>query len=75
MNNTFIGIWNQRVEKHEEVYVLGDFAFWYTGAQSIEDMFSELHGQKHLVVGNHDQQNRRVLKLPWITQSELKYVS
>ena len=57
MDNALIYLWNSRVTKNDQVYILGDFAFrnekpfsWY---------LKQLAGQKHLVVGNHD---RKMLK-------------
>lgn len=57
MDKVLIYLWNSRVTKNDQVYILGDFAFhnekpysWY---------LSQLKGQKHLIVGNHD---RKLLK-------------
>ena len=53
MDNALIYLWNSRVTKNDQVYILGDFAFrnekpfsWY---------LKRLAGQKHLIVGNHDK--------------------
>ena len=53
MDNILIELWNSRVTKNDQVYILGDFAFrnekpysWY---------LRQLKGQKHLIVGNHDK--------------------
>lgn len=52
MDRVLIWLWNSRVTKRDQVYILGDFAFrnekpcsWY---------LKQLAGQKHLIVGNHD---------------------
>ncbi len=52
MDAVLIEVWNGRVAKNDEVYILGDFAFrnekqysWY---------LKQLRGKKHLIVGNHD---------------------
>ena len=57
MDTVMIELWNSRVDKNDQVYILGDFAFhnekpysWY---------LEQLKGQKHLIVGNHD---RKLLK-------------
>lgn len=57
MDAVMIELWNSRVTKNDQVYILGDFAFhnekpysWY---------LKQLRGQKHLIVGNHD---RKLLK-------------
>lgn len=53
MDAVLIQLWNSRVTKNDQVYILGDFAFhnkkpysWY---------LKQLRGQKHLVIGNHDK--------------------
>lgn len=53
MDNIMIELWNDRVSKNDQVYILGDFAFhnekpysWY---------LRQLKGQKHLIVGSHDK--------------------
>lgn len=75
MNQALIDNWNARVENYyDPVYVLGDFAFWYKDAQSLDEIFYQLKGEKHLVVGNHDNQNSKVLKLPWKTLTDLTTV-
>jgi calcineurin-like phosphoesterase family protein len=38
------------------------------------DIFKQLKGHKHLVVGNHDEQNKAVLKLPWESISWYKKI-
>lgn len=57
MDRILIENWNSRVTKNDHVYILGDIALhnekpysWY---------LSQLQGQKHLIVGNHD---RKLLK-------------
>lgn len=52
MDRVLIENWNSRITKNDQVYILGDVAFhnekpysWY---------LSQLKGQKHLIVGNHD---------------------
>lgn len=53
MDNIMIQLWNNRVTKNDQVYIIGDFAFrnekpysWY---------LQQLKGQKHLLTGNHDK--------------------
>src|SRR5437588_711949 len=65
MNRALIGRWNQAVGPTDDIYLLGDFAFADKRGEPITDIFTLLGGRKHLVVGNHDEQNRAVLKLPW----------
>lgn len=50
MNRALVQRWNERVNKEDEVYVLGDF-----GADGQEALFlGQLNGKKFLVKGNHD---------------------
>lgn len=59
MDQCLMEYWNQRVQKKDEVYIIGDFCFrsnkdpvWY---------LQRLKGKKYLVVGNHDE---KTLKYP-----------
>jgi calcineurin-like phosphoesterase family protein len=54
--------WNQCIAPDDEVYFLGDFAF-YKEKESARRLLSTLHGRKYLIVGNHD--NRKT-KSKWI---------
>ena len=72
MNHDLIERWNFTVGKKDEVYVLGDFGYhWLDAPHSIGHIFHSLHGKKHLIIGNHDEQNPKVLQLPWTSQSYL----
>lgn len=56
MDEALIDNWNACVTKNDTVYILGDF-IW----KSEDDYISytkRLHGQKILIVGNHDHINR-----------------
>lgn len=53
MDKTLIKLWNERVQKNDDVYILGDFCYrsdnepsWY---------LKQLKGKKHLILGNHDK--------------------
>jgi len=53
MDKTLIALWNGRVQKDDEVYIVGDFCFksgkdpkWY---------LDQLNGIKYLIPGNHDE--------------------
>lgn len=53
-----------RVNRDDDLWIIGDFAFASTEARSkIEARFQALPGRKHLVVGNHDRKWSRAL--PW----------
>ena len=51
MNSDFIRRWNKKVKNNDTVYVLGDMFFRCDYAEKI---LTELNGEKHLLVGNHD---------------------
>lgn len=74
MNQSLIDKWNAVVGTYDEVFVLGDFAFWYKDAQPLDEIFHSLKGNKHLIIGNHDEQNKKVLQLPWDTQRHIGHV-
>lgn len=75
MNEAIIEAWNSTVPRRADIYVLGDFGFDQRGdrhtTQELGALFDRLEGNKHLVIGNHDEANPAVLKLPWKTQSHL----
>lgn len=52
MDEKLIQWWNAAVSEHDEVYIVGDFA--YRNKQPEEWYLNRLHGSKHLVIGNHD---------------------
>lgn len=58
MNTELVQRWNAVVQPGDSIWALGDFA-WYGS----EDVFHQLRGEKHLIVGNHD--TKRTLKMPW----------
>lgn len=59
MEQVLVSNWNSRVEKNDEVYVLGDM-FWYN--QEAPRILSELKGRKYLILGNHDRVNAEMAK-------------
>jgi calcineurin-like phosphoesterase family protein len=67
MAEAIIERWNATVGRGDEVWLLGDFSF-----ETPEDKartFHRLHGRKHLIVGNHD--NNATKRLPWTSVGEL----
>ena len=52
MNETIVKNWNNRVGKHDVVFMLGDFAL--CGRDRIIELGNRLHGRKTLILGNHD---------------------
>lgn len=66
MNEDLIARWNAVVlQERDVVYLLGDFAFVHRDAEDLGEIFWKLRGKKHLIVGNHDEKNPQVLRLPW----------
>lgn len=66
MNEGLIDRWNAKVGPRDDIWHLGDFAFIHPDGIPIDELFARLNGRKHLVVGNHDEKNSRVMKLPWV---------
>lgn len=54
MDYTLIRLWNSRVQRDDEVYIIGDFA--YRNEKPPEWYLRQLKGKKHLIIGNHDGQ-------------------
>jgi calcineurin-like phosphoesterase family protein len=71
MNDAMIDAWNNVVGRKDRVFVLGDFGMDNRYGTDIEHIFKSLHGEKHLVIGNHDEQNKRILTFPWATQTQI----
>lgn len=59
MKETIISNWNSRVEKNDEVYILGDM-FWHN--EEAPEILSKLKGRKYLILGNHDRVNSSMEK-------------
>lgn len=60
---------NERVEKQDLLYIVGDLAV-SSDAEYVRHLFNETNGRKILVIGNHDLDNKgrvnRFLRdLPW----------
>lgn len=48
-----INLWNTTINKHDVVYILGDFCLG--NKETTEKILQKLHGVKHLIRGNHDR--------------------
>lgn len=57
MNEAMIENWNRVVDKHDKVYILGDFVFG--NKEYIEGLIKRLNGYKILIMGNHDIRIRK----------------
>lgn len=53
MEYDMIGRWNDKVNKNDIVYILGDFC-WSNNSDAWEYLLEELNGHKTLIRGNHD---------------------
>ena len=51
MDRCLIDNWNRRVRPEDTVYILGDLMF---ACKDPAAYLTQLAGQKHLIVGNHD---------------------
>lgn len=52
MDNALIKLWNSRVSRDDQVYIIGDFC--YRNEKAAEWYLRQLKGHKHLIIGNHD---------------------
>lgn len=52
MDKAYIEIWNKKVGRGDEVYILGDLSF-YKGKETAK-ILKQLNGMKFLIRGNHD---------------------
>ena len=72
-----IAAWNDTVAPGDTIYHLGDFAY-RTHSKRIRQIFDRLHGEKHLILGNHDHKYgatpHPTQALPWASQSQLTEV-
>lgn len=54
MEHVMIKLWNERVQKDDDVYIVGDFC--YRSDKEPEYYLRKLRGNKHLIIGNHDEE-------------------
>lgn len=74
MNESMVERWNLVVKPQDTIYLLGDFGFSHSKLEPLGAIFGRLHGHKHLIIGNHDEKNHEVLKLPWESQKHIRVV-
>ena len=53
MDQTIIERWNRKVQEDDHVYIVGDVAF--QNICPVEDYLKQLKGQKHPILGSHEQ--------------------
>lgn len=68
-----IDMWNRLVQKHDIVYIVGDFVI--SNKEETKKVLEKLNGKKYLILGNHDSSSRKGLEnyFEWI--GEMKEVS
>lgn len=57
-DDALVELWNSLIGKKDAVYIVGDFSFGnkiYT-----EKLLQRLHGEKHLILGNHDKSAQKL---------------
>lgn len=77
MNEVLIENWNSVIKPKDIVWHLGDFGFsgsHKNNAHKLSDIYYQLHGQKHLILGNHDEKNTDVLNLNWSSVSHYEFI-
>lgn len=62
MHAELVGQWNAAIALDDEVYHLGDFAFYKKDPDGVQKIFKSLHGRKILIRGSHD---KGMEDLPW----------
>lgn len=73
MNAQLIANWNATVKPEDIVYHLGDFAMG--PKKDHKALFDQLNGHKHLIRGNHDQSQSKMLEQGWETVNNSGIVS
>lgn len=59
MHETMIRKWNERVERGDNVYLLGDLGFVNRSGSEISEFISRVNGEIYLIRGNHDKGNKK----------------
>jgi calcineurin-like phosphoesterase family protein len=72
MDRAMIDAWNEAVQPSDTVWHLGDFAHRCDPKRK-RAILSRLNGNKHLIVGNHDDADTR--RMAWGSVSEMKDIS
>jgi calcineurin-like phosphoesterase family protein len=65
-------VYNKYIDKKDEVYILGDLSLY--PKNDAEKLIDKLHGNKHLILGNHDDNISHSTRFSEITQrKDFKY--
>lgn len=74
MNAGLVARWNETVGPDDLIIFIGDFGYSHKKMQPLGDIYHQLRGRKHLVLGNHDEKCKEVLRLPWETINDSVYI-
>jgi calcineurin-like phosphoesterase family protein len=72
MDERMVAAWNEVVQPSDTVWHVGDFAH-RIDARRKRAIFSRLNGSKHLVPGNHDDND--TLRLPWASVGQIQEIT
>lgn len=72
MDEGLIRRWNEVVDRHDDVYLLGDLSFHRR--EKTAQILSLLAGRVHLIIGNHDERTVRDLPEYFESISQLRMV-
>lgn len=71
MNAVLLRNWNETVTDDDVGYVVGDLCAHSLSEAETRALFEQMRGEKHLVIGNHDELNGYVLELPWASMGHI----
>lgn len=55
MHDAIVKNINEKVAPNDELFILGDVSFY--GGEKVRAILEQIHGRKHLLIGNHDAHN------------------
>lgn len=75
MDEVLINRWNAVVRPNDDIWHLGDFAFRCERiGKTASDYFVRLNGRIHVVWGNHDDKDAKLIKHLFASHQEVKYL-
>ena len=75
MNECMIENWNRTVGKNDEVWHLGDFGMDNKVSKwRLQDIFNSLNGRLNLVLGNHDEHYKDLIRWGWNSVQHYKKI-
>lgn len=66
-----IDLWNRTINKHDRIYILGDFSFG--NSEETVKILRKLNGEKHLILGNHDKSSEKLTNY-FVSISQIKEI-